>query len=213
MVYNIIKTGSDGNSVGLLNNTILVDIGVPFKDVEPILEDIKYIVITHRHGDHLNKSTLRRVVSLKPLIRVIIAPYLYEAIESIVPADRIDVINQNVWYMLNDGVKMSTFNLYHNVDNIGLRVYKDDYKIFYATDTYTLEGIEAKNYTHYLVERNYCEDVVADILEKASESGEFTYVKRSMENHLSKQKLELWLVKNNKNNGEVVYLHESDVSL
>ena len=109
---------------------------------------------------------------------------------------------------------ISPFFLYHNVDNIGVRIHKDDYKLFYATDTYTLEGIKAENYTHYLIERNYCEDVAQELIEKSEEKGAFTHIKHSIHNHLSKQKAEEWLVKNNKENkAEIVYLHESDVSL
>ena len=39
--------------------------------------------------------------------------------------------------------------------NVGYRVLFDNYKVFYATDTRTLDGISARNYDLYLVEGNY----------------------------------------------------------
>ena len=37
MTYNIISTGSKGNAV-IINNEILIDCGVPFKDIKPYIK-------------------------------------------------------------------------------------------------------------------------------------------------------------------------------
>ena len=47
--------------------------------------------------------------------------------------------------------KISPIKLYHDVPQCGYRVFFEDYKVFYATDTRTLEGISAKDYDLYLV--------------------------------------------------------------
>jgi len=45
--FRIISTGSHGNA--LLFGNILLDCGVPFKEVQPYVEDISVICLTHRH--------------------------------------------------------------------------------------------------------------------------------------------------------------------
>ena len=51
--------------------------------------------------------------------------------------------------------KIVPIKLYHDVPQCGYRVLFDNYKVIYATDTKTLEGITAKNYDLYLIEGNY----------------------------------------------------------
>ena len=48
MSYEIISTGSKGNCI-VVNNNILLDIGVPYKKIKSYLKDIKLIFISHRH--------------------------------------------------------------------------------------------------------------------------------------------------------------------
>ena len=49
MQYNILSTGSQGNAV-LLQGGILVDCGVAFSTLRPVLRDIRLVLLTHRHG-------------------------------------------------------------------------------------------------------------------------------------------------------------------
>lgn len=53
MTYNIISTGSKGNAV-VINDRILIDIGVPFKALEPVKKDLRLVLLTHQHSDHFN---------------------------------------------------------------------------------------------------------------------------------------------------------------
>lgn len=50
MNYNVIASGSTGNSV-LLNDEFLVDIGIPFKLLKNSIniDDVKALFITHYH--------------------------------------------------------------------------------------------------------------------------------------------------------------------
>ena len=48
MPYEIILSGSRGNCI-VLNNDIVLDIGVPYKKIEQRLKNIKVIFISHRH--------------------------------------------------------------------------------------------------------------------------------------------------------------------
>lgn len=49
MEYEIIATGSKGNAV-ILNKHILIDIGIPFKNLAHIYQDIKLVLLTHIHS-------------------------------------------------------------------------------------------------------------------------------------------------------------------
>lgn len=48
MPYEIISTGSCGNAV-VLDNNILLDCGIPYKQLKPYIKNIKLIFISHRH--------------------------------------------------------------------------------------------------------------------------------------------------------------------
>ena len=49
MNYEIIRTGSKGNCV-IINGYIAVDMGIPFKEIEPRLSDLRLVLLTHVHG-------------------------------------------------------------------------------------------------------------------------------------------------------------------
>lgn len=49
MPYEILSTGSKGNCI-IVNNNILLDCGIPYKNVKQYLKDIKIIFISHRHS-------------------------------------------------------------------------------------------------------------------------------------------------------------------
>lgn len=49
MSYEIINTGSDGNSI-VLNNYFALDMGVSYKKIKPYLDKIKIIFISHEHS-------------------------------------------------------------------------------------------------------------------------------------------------------------------
>jgi len=45
--YEILGTGSTGNCV-ILNKNIMLDCGLPYKQIKPYLKDVKLIFISHR---------------------------------------------------------------------------------------------------------------------------------------------------------------------
>ena len=97
--------------------------------------------------------------------------------------------------------------LHHNVPNCGYKLKIGGEKIFYATDTNDLDGIEARSYDLYMIEANY-ED--SEIMERISEkklNGQYAYEYQVLQNHLSKQKADDFIVKNAGVNSRFVYLH------
>ncbi len=73
--FDIISSGSSGNCV-ILNESIALDMGVPFKKIEPYLNKIKLIFISHEHQDHLKMSTLIKIHKLRPTIRFAVGFWL-----------------------------------------------------------------------------------------------------------------------------------------
>lgn len=47
--YTIISSGSQGNAV-ILNDFVLVDCGVPYKQIAPYVSQLKLVLLTHIHS-------------------------------------------------------------------------------------------------------------------------------------------------------------------
>lgn len=208
MNYKIIATGSSGNAV-VINDIILIDCGVPFKALRDVYKKLKIVLLTHRHGDHFNASTIRKLASERPTLRFACAEWLADDVKK--EAKKVDVLEIGKKYDYK-AFKVSPIKLYHDVPNCGYRLYFDDKKMFYATDTSTLQGITAKDYDLYLIERNYEESEIKERIAVKESSGEYAYEKRAMRNHLSEQQCNEFLVNNAGINSRFVYLHQHEVS-
>ena len=98
--------------------------------------------------------------------------------------------------------------LRHNVPNCGYKItYSEFGRLFYATDTNNLDGIEAQSYDLYMVEANYTEDGIMERIRRKKEAGERCYEWDVLQNHLSKEKADDWLYRNMGPNSSYVYLH------
>ena len=69
MNYKIISSGSKGNCVVI--NDVMVDCGLAFNKIKEELYNIKYLLITHTHGDHLRLKTIAGIAKLFPKIQII----------------------------------------------------------------------------------------------------------------------------------------------
>ena len=58
MKYNIISTGSKGNSL-IINDFLMLDCGVSFKKIKPFYKKLNLVFIGHIHGDHFNKTCVK----------------------------------------------------------------------------------------------------------------------------------------------------------
>ena len=97
--------------------------------------------------------------------------------------------------------------LKHNVPNCGYHIRMNREKIFYATDTGTLDGIEAKGYDWYLVEANHTKAEIAARIAEKQAAGEYAYEYRAAENHLSLEQAEDWLYQQMGSRSRYVFLH------
>lgn len=205
---NIISTGSKGNAV-VINKNIMVDCGVSFKRLEGVYKDLQLILLTHIHCDHFNKTTIKKLANERPTLRFVCCEWLVkDLVDSGVNPKNIDILEPNKSYILGKVIIITPVELYHNVDNCGYKIQIGDKRIFYATDTYSLEGISAKDYDLYLVEANYTEEEIKNRIESKKQAHQYIYEYDAMENHLSKEKVDEWLMENMKESSEVMYLHK-----
>lgn len=200
MRYDIIQTGSDGNAT-VINRKILIDCGVPFKKLQPYAQDLRLVLLTHQHSDHFCKSTIRRLAKERPTLRWACLEWLvYFLLEAGVDIRNIDVLElDGTSYDYGpavDGAVIRPVRLSHNVPNCGYHVQVNGERLFYATDTGSLEGIEAGEYDYYLVEANYTETELKTREDAKLEAGEFAYETAARENHLSYEQAIEWLQKN-----------------
>lgn len=210
MIFDIISTGSKGNAV-FINNSILIDCGVPLKKLKPVISYIKLILLTHIHSDHCNLTTLRRLSEERPLVRFACGKWLLAPLLEVgISPGRIDVLepNQQYGYTIN-GVNtiVSPVRLVHDVENVGYRVFSNSEKLLYTTDTATLGGITAKDYDLYLIEANYDNEEIEKRISEKLKNGQYAYEIKNRHRHLSKEQADDFICANAGPKSRYVYLH------
>lgn len=207
MRYKVVSTGSKGNAV-IINDSILIDAGVPYKLLAPYVRELKLVLMTHEHGDHFNPATVRRLHSERPTLRFGCCEWLVShLLEAGVAKRSIDVLTPRSCSEYSGSCMVIPEPLTHNVPNCGYHIFMGGKRLFYATDTGTLDGIVAKNYDLYMVEANHTRaDIAARAAEKVAK-GEYAYEFRAAENHLSREQTEDWLYQNMGPCSLYVFLH------
>ena len=207
--YNILATGSKGNAV-TINDNLLIDCGVPFRALKDSYQKLKLVLLTHIHGDHFNRTTIKRLAKERPTLRFGCCSWLVEPLVSLgVSKSNIDIFETDVMYgygLFN----VIPVSLVHDVPNCGYKVHFPEGKLFYATDTNNLNGIKAKNYDLYLVEANFGEDEIKARIAEKKAACEYAYERRVLETHLSKEKADDFIYRNVGSRSKYVYLHQHE---
>ena len=207
MNYKIISSSSTGNAV-IIRDIILIDCGVTFKRLEKYYKKLKKVLLTHIHGDHFKKATIKKLAQERPTLRFACCEWLLEPLlECGVNRKNIDILQIGTRYDYKL-FKIIPIKLYHDVPQCGYRVLFDDYKVIYATDTRTLDGITAQNYDLYLIEGNYEDKELEERIRKKQEIQQYCYEYRARYTHLSKGQASDFLLKNMGDNSEYVFMHE-----
>lgn len=204
MEYRVISSGSNGNAV-IYHDIIMVDCGVPYSNLKPFVKNIQLVLLTHEHSDHINIKTLRKLQKERPTLRIGCCSWMQDLI---VGLNNIDVYEVGSVYEYGF-FGVSPIKLYHDVTNCGYRITTNNYKIIHATDTSTLDGIEAKAYDLYAIESNYDEETINDLIAEKEAKGEFVYQKYAKNAHLSEQQVNDFYYNNKKESSILLRLHES----
>jgi len=196
MKIDIVATGSTGNSF-IINDEIIIDLGVSIKllDERIDLKKVTHILLTHEHGDHFNRATIRTINIKHPHITFVFTSGLSERIR-LLGVNNTKELERNTLYKIGD-YRIATVELYHDVPNVGYRIVHESKKLIYMTDTMTVEGITAFNYDYGLIECNHGENKALELISKAKENDEFTHLKRAMATHLSVQQTVAFVKENN----------------
>ena len=203
-MYKILSSGSKGNAI-IYFGTILLDCGVPFSLIEPYKKDLQIVLLSHEHGDHLNFATIEKLSYERPGLRFGCGDFLAEKLNGI---KNIDVYEVGKIYDYGN-FKISPVKLYHDCENFGYRIFINGKKVFHATDTFTLEGIEAKNYDLYSIEANYDEENVWEVIKEKQMKGEYAHQIGAINSHLSIQQAQNFVLKNAGDKYEFITLHQS----
>jgi ribonuclease BN (tRNA processing enzyme) len=198
MNYKILSSGSKGNCIVI--NDVMVDCGLAFSKIKEELYNIKYLLITHTHGDHLKFKTIAGIAKLFPKIQII---GNYEVH---------DVFNCN--YIANAGFNIVTndyifkpFECDHDVLTYGYTWTFKGLDIIYATDTNNLGQAPAKQYDYFFLESNHDEKKLEAI--KDENHGSYNpYL--SGKRHLSTQAAKAFYYQHRKSSeSELIELHKS----
>lgn len=212
MICDVISTGSQGNAV-ILNREILIDCGVPYKQLKPYTRDLRLVLLTHAHGDHFNETTIRRLHKERPSLRFGCCEWMVGHLISADVSPRvIDVYSAASPTAFNEydrgRVIVLAFPLFHDVENCGYKILIDGKTALYATDTATMDGISAPGFDLYMIEANHTEQEIAERIRRKTGTGEFIYEYRAAAGHLSREKADAWLSLNAGPNSKVIYLHQ-----
>ena len=130
---------------------------------------------------------------------MIVSPYYLQDILDTINIRNLMYIKPNIKYAVANFTFMA-HELKHNVLNVGysFEIFKDDeiFKIFHATDTYDLEGIEAPGFDIYGIEFNHDEVEIEKDINKKKIMGIYSHEVSSSMNHMSFQRADKWLSKN-----------------
>lgn len=209
MTFDVIATGSSGNAV-VLNKNILIDCGVSWKAIKPYAKDLRIVLLTHIHGDHFNPRTVRALHRERPGLRWgccewMVAPLLEAGVDKRV----IDVYQQGDTLCYNRLCAAEPVLLTHDVPNCGWKLMlSDGTGILYATDTGTLDGVEAPGYDWYFIEANHTRAELEERARAKLDAGEFAYEIRAARNHLSQEQAEEWLYSQMGPHSQYVFLHQ-----
>lgn len=176
--YQIIASGSSGNCVRV--GDMLFDIGVPISKVRPMLYEIRYLLLTHRHSDHIHMRTLKSIKKSFPRLQVI-ANF---DVAMRFPVDH--VVGDDTTLHLKDRT-IRSFPCVHDVPTHGYVIERDGQRIIYATDTSSLEHAPEGKYDAFFIESNHDEVKIEQVRNMARKRYGYDAWAGAMR-HLSTQK-------------------------
>lgn len=212
MTCEIIATGSKGNAV-VLNGVYLIDCGVPFSNLRPYLKKLRLVFLTHIHSDHFHAATIRKLHSHRPTLRFVCCRNLLVPLcsEAGVSPDNVTVLEPGqtaLFSHMPDGqLRVTPFELIHNVPNVGWLFRSDAGSALYATDTQCIP-LSAPNLDLYMVECNYKGDELERRKERKLAEGGFIYEDTVAACHMSFETVMQWLSQNATPHSKVVFLHQ-----
>lgn len=229
--WNIISSSSDGNCV-IYRDVIMIDLGIKLKDfhlIEPFIDKVKIIIISHRHTDHIQLPLMKKILRDYSHIMFVygqfVRDWLDEKLVSKVKGEVVPIKVPNEFIVSpakyfrasKSGILIIPIALYHDVPNYGFYMkFTDDkttkgyYDIFHATDTYKLDGIKIPNDIDLVaIEHHHSQEHYDGVIEKKIAAEEFSHEIGANNSHFSFDKATEFLKDMNIDMCEVLRLHMS----
>lgn len=220
MSFDIHYTGSKGNcaSIYYKNLGFLIDIGKPYRYIEPFLYDKQFILISHKHGDHIKWTTYKKIRENFPHIKILSNSTVNnELIQRKLP--EVDVIFTDDFQVQIGDVKITSLQNYHGINDEytethGFVFESPAQNLLFATDLSTLVDYESYLLTNdlkldiILLEANYDPKVIEFSEYTKLHTGFDTYSNGSYR-HLSTVDRQLFIEKFSSESAVDVELHMS----
>lgn len=198
MDYKIVSSGSHGNCV--IINDVMVDCGLAYSNIKDELYNIKYLLITHTHTDHLNETTYMKLRKDFPRIQVI---GNYEVHMKC----GVDIISNSGFPIETKHYNFLPFDCVHDVVCQGFVWEHDSKNIIYAIDTAALDHAPKIKYDYLFLESNHDEKKLEQV--RAERDGSYSpYL--SAKRHLSTQECKKFYYLNRRDrDSQLIELHQS----
>ena len=218
--FKIHFSGSKGNSASIYykNLGFLIDVGKSYRHIEPFLYDKQFILISHKHGDHIKWTTYKKIRENFPHIKILSNSTVNnELIKRKLP--EVDVIFTDDFQFQIGDVKITTIQNYHGINDEytethGFVFESPMQNLLFATDLSTLVDYESYLLTNdlkldiILLEANYDPKVIEFSEYTKLHTGFDTYSNGSYR-HLSTVDRQLFIDKFSSESAVDVELHMS----
>ena len=199
MFYKIISSGSKGNCVKI--NDVLIDCGVSFKAIKEELYDVKYLLLTHIHSDHIKPDTLLAIIENFPHIKVISNYEVYERFP-------VCTIANAGFPVITDDYHFYPFEALHDVVCYGYVWQHGENRIIYCTDTGSMENAPEGPYDYIFIESNHDEAKLEQARKHGKKGGYDPFL--SGKRHLSTQEAKAFYYMHRRSReSEFIELHKS----
>ena len=172
MSFDIHYTGSKGNCASIYYDNLgfLIDIGRPYKYIEPYLFNKQFILLTHRHQDHLVYTTYKKIRENFPHIKILGNQEVQDNLKKR-SLPQLDLIFKDDFQFQIGEVKFTTLQNYHGAgeeyaETHGFILESPSQNLLFATDLSTLVDYEEYCLTNkikfdiILLEANYDPQVI-----------------------------------------------------
>lgn len=208
MTFEILGTGSTGNAV-ILSEAVMIDCGLPWTRIQPYARQLRLVLLTHQHQDHFKPAAVRALAKGRPALRWGCCEWMVRhLLDAGVDKRKIDVYEVGETALYSASLSVTPVYLVHNVPNCGYKLMIGGERIFYATDTGTLDGIEARDFDWYFVEANHQREELEARIKLKKAAGEYAYECEAKRNHLSREQAEDWLYQQMGPKSQYVFLHQ-----
>lgn len=220
--YDIHYTGSKGNSVSIYYKNIgfLLDIGKPYKYIEPFLYNKQFILISHKHGDHIKWNTYKKIRENFPHIKILSNATVNAELDKR-KLQALDVVFSDDFQFKIGDIKITCIANYHGVgeeftETQGWVFETPETNLLYATDLSTtleynvyLKNNNIESLDTILLEANYDERVI-EFYESTKAHTGYDVFSNGSYRHLALSEFQ-WFVNEFSNEHSIVEeLHQSE---